>query len=192
MDSEDAVQALRRSGQDPEAFVVFYDRHSQRLLAYFAKRVFDAEVALDLTAETFAQAFRGRRRFRGSTNEAAAAWLYKIASRQLNRYIRKGAAERKALRRLAIETPRIDAGQEARIEELAELADLRAVLRIELARLSPERREALQLRVVEELPYSEIAARLDISEQAARARVSRALKALRSAMDGKRPVGEAR
>lgn len=192
MDSEDAVQALRRSGQDPEAFVVFYDRHSQRLLAYFAKRVFDAEVALDLTAETFAQAFRGRRRFRGSTNEAAAAWLYKIASRQLNRYIRKGAAERKALRRLAIETPRIDAGQEARIEELAELADLRAVLRIELARLSPERREALQLRVVEELPYSEVAARLDISEQAARARVSRALKALGSAMDGKRPVGETR
>lgn len=189
MNREAAVQALRRSGRDPDAFVVFYDRHAERLLTYFAKRVFEAEVALDLTAETFAQAYLGRRRFRGSTDEAAAAWLYKIASRQLNRYIRKGVAERKALRRLAVETPRIDAGQEARIDELAELADLRGVLRIELSRLSPERREALQLRVIEELPYSEVAVRLDISEQAARARVSRALKALGSAMDDKRPVG---
>jgi DNA-directed RNA polymerase specialized sigma24 family protein len=62
MNRQAAVQALRRSGRDPEAVVVFYDRHTERLLTYFAKRVFDAEVALDLTAETFAQPFLGKRR----------------------------------------------------------------------------------------------------------------------------------
>lgn len=36
------------------------------------------EVARDLTAETFAQAFRGRRRFRGTTEAEAPAWLYTI------------------------------------------------------------------------------------------------------------------
>ena len=36
-------------------------------------------MALDLTAETFAQAFEGRRRCRASTDEEVAAWLFGIA-----------------------------------------------------------------------------------------------------------------
>jgi len=178
MSPETAAQALRRSGGEPEAFSRFYDDHAETLLAYLARRVFDPEVALDLTAETFAQAYLGRRRFRGSTDGEAAAWLYRIASRQIARYFRKGKAERKAIRRLGIETPRLDEEQRARIEELAELDALRSVLRVELGRLSPPQREALELRIVEELPYSEIAKRLSISEQTARARVSRGLRAL--------------
>jgi len=63
------------------------------------RRVYDAEVALDLTAEVFAQAFRARRRFRGASDSAAAAWLYTIAKRQLQRCFRKGRAEQKALLR---------------------------------------------------------------------------------------------
>ena len=64
------------------------------------------------------------------------------------------------------------------IEQLAELDDLRTTLRAEVSELSPAHREALRLRIVEELPYPEVARRLAISEAAARARVSRALRAL--------------
>ena len=39
-------------------------------------------------------------------------------------------------------------------------------------------REALELRVIDELPYPELAARLDIAPAAARLRVSRALRRL--------------
>jgi RNA polymerase sigma-70 factor (ECF subfamily) len=45
----------------------------------------------------------------------------------------------------------------------------------------------VRLRVVDELPYPDVAARLGISEQAARARVSRALRALAGALDDLRP-----
>jgi RNA polymerase sigma-70 factor (ECF subfamily) len=51
-------------------------------------------------------------------------------------------------------------------------------LRAEVSELSPAHRDALRLRIVEELPYPEVARRLEISEPAARARVSRALRAL--------------
>lgn len=183
MGPESAVEALRRSAREPEAFAGFYDDHAEGLLAYLARRVYDVDAALDLTAETFAQAYLGRRRFRGSTDAAAAAWLYAIARRQLARYFRKGSVERRALRRLGIQPPQLDEEQQARIEELAELAALRSVLRVELGRLSPAHREALQLRIVEELPYPEVARRLSISEQTARARVSRGLKALAAALD---------
>lgn len=191
MSQEQAVEALRRSRRDPEAFAAFYDEHAERLLAYFARRVYDCEVALDLTAETFAQAYIGRVRFRGSTNEAATAWLYKIASRQLARMARKGIAERKALQRLGIETPDMTAEQEARIDELAALRNVRSALKMELARLSPQQREAVQLRIIQELSYSDVASRLNISEEAARARVSRALRSLGSALDRKLLVEEA-
>ncbi len=183
MGGEGGAEALRRSTREPEAFARFYDEHAEALLAYLTKRVFDADVALDLTAETFAQAYLARRRFRGSTDEAAAAWLYRIAKRQLAQYFRKGRAERKALRRLGIEPPRVDEEQQARIEELAELGALRTALRVELGRLSRAHRDALQLRIVDELPYPEVARRLSISEQAARARVSRGLKALAAALE---------
>jgi RNA polymerase sigma factor (sigma-70 family) len=183
MRGETPVEALRRSAREPEAFASFYGSHAEALLAFLARRVQDADLALELTAESFAQAYVGRGRFRGSTDAETAAWLYGIARRQLALYFRKGKVERRALERLRIVVPRFDEEQRARVTELAELDDLRAALRVELERLSRAQREALRLRVVEELPYTEVARRLEISEGAARARVARGLKALAAAMD---------
>lgn len=183
MNPESGSEALRRSAREPEAFVRFYDEHAERLLAYLTRRVCDADVAFDLMSETFAQAYAGRGRFRGSTEAAARAWLYKIAKRQVARYFRKGAAEHRALARLGIDPPALDDEQRERIEELADLHALRRTLRVELERLSVAEREALELRVVRELPYPEVASRLGVSEEAARARVSRGLRALAAALD---------
>jgi DNA-directed RNA polymerase specialized sigma24 family protein len=72
--------------------------------------------------------------------------------------------------------------------DLAGLGSLRAVIAQELSRLSGEQRDALQLRVVDELlPYTDVATRLGISEQAARMRVSRGLSALARAVESARP-----
>jgi len=180
---DDGANSLRRSVKEPEAFASFYRSHAEPLLAYLARRVYDSEVALDLAAESFAQAFTGRSRFRGSTDAEAAAWLYGIARRQLALYFRRGAVERRALRRLGIEVPRLDEDEHARLAELAALDDVRAALRVEIERLTPAQRDALRLRVIEELPYRDVASRLCISEGAARVRVARGLKALAAAVD---------
>ena len=47
-----------------------------------------------------------------------------------------------------------------------------------MAALPPDQRRAIELRIVEDLAYEEMAAVLAVSEQVARARVSRALRAL--------------
>jgi DNA-directed RNA polymerase specialized sigma24 family protein len=72
---EELLQACRR---EPAAFGAFYARHEERLLRYFVGRVGDAEVAADLTAETFAAALAGAHRFRARKGPAA-AWLFGIA-----------------------------------------------------------------------------------------------------------------
>jgi len=61
---QNPAQMLRRSTSEPEVFAEFYKQHFERVLAYLARRVCDADLALELTAETFAQAYMARGRFR--------------------------------------------------------------------------------------------------------------------------------
>jgi RNA polymerase sigma-70 factor (ECF subfamily) len=155
-----------------------FDRHAEELLGFFARRTLDPQAALDLVGETFAVAWSARRRFRGRDDEAARAWLYGIARNLLHGYVRRGYAERRLLARLGVEPVALSDESLARVEELAGTSALRAALAAELARLPAAQRDALTLRVVDELPYPEVAARLGVSEPTARARVSRGLRAL--------------
>jgi RNA polymerase sigma-70 factor, ECF subfamily len=183
MNGTNSAEHLRRSVRKPEAFGDFFDAHFDGLLRYLTRRTCDAEAGLDLTAESFAQAYLSRHHFRGSTEGQASAWLYRIAKRQLARYFKRGAAERRALRRLGLERPELDQETERQIEELAALDEVRATLNVKLNELSPARRDALRLRVIDELSYREVARKLEISEAAARARVSRGLRDLASALN---------
>ncbi len=155
-----------------------YARHRDALLVFLVRRTADTEVALDLWAETFAQAVAGRRRFRGTTDAEAAGWLFGIARRQLALYYRRGRAEQRALRKLGLERPAADDALIAEIEERAGLEHVRRDLAEALASLSEPVRDAVQLRIVDELSYADVARSLQISEPAARARVSRGLAAL--------------
>jgi RNA polymerase sigma factor (sigma-70 family) len=172
----------------PSEFAAFYSAHSRRLLAFFARRTFDVEVARDLTAETFAEAFEHRRRFRGSSEAEAAAWLFGIARHQLSRYARTGSVRRRAVERLGIRLPEVSEDDHERIVELAGLAEMRDRVATAFMDLSGDQREALRLRVIDELPYAEVAETLGVSEQTARARVSRGLRRLADAVEMTAPT----
>ncbi len=95
------------------------------------------------------------------------------------------------LARLGVQAPAPSSEELERIEALAGLDVLRAALREQLALLDGGQRDALWLRVVDEEPYSQVASRLGISEQAARMRVSRALGSLSEALSKLPEVMEA-
>jgi RNA polymerase sigma factor (sigma-70 family) len=175
---------------DAGEFDELYRRESERLLVFFARRTLEPDLALELTAETFAQAFLGWRRLRGSSPEERQAWLYTIARRQLSRYQRRGSIERRGLVRLGIQTPTAHEDDLAMIEERAGIAQLRAMLSRELARLNVDQRRALELRIVQERSYPEVARDLGITELAARARVSRGLRTLGAALEVQFATGE--
>jgi len=171
--------------QAPLDIGALYARHRDALLAFFVRRTSDTEVALDLWGETFAQALAGRGRYRGGTEEEAGAWLYSIAQRQLARYYRRGNAERRAMTRLGIERPTINPDTEAEIVRSAGLDEVRQAIAAGVAMLPEDAREAIKLRVVDELSYPDLAARLAITEQAARKRVSRGMRTLSRVLDSK-------
>jgi RNA polymerase sigma-70 factor (ECF subfamily) len=176
-------------GLTNEALGELYDKHARSILVFLTRRTFDAEIALDLLGETFAQAVVSRRRFRGADDTAAKAWLYAIARHQLSHYFKRGAVERRGLRRLRLDPPSAPEAELLRVEELAGLEDARPAIAAGLAQLSYDRREAIRLRVIEELPYPVIAARLGVDEQTVRARVSRGLRALSDALEVALPEG---
>jgi len=162
---------------DSRAFGIVYDRHARAVLAFVCRRTADPELAADVTAETFAAAYLSRRRFR-ETGVGARPWLFGIARHELGRALRGRRARDRARRRLGVESVAMDELSFERIEELADLADLRAAVRDALASMSPRVAAAVALRIGEDLPYHEVARRLGCSEGAARVRVTRGLDQL--------------
>jgi RNA polymerase sigma-70 factor (ECF subfamily) len=171
------TNALARA-EDAEAFREFYVANVQRVAAFFTRRTPDADVALDLTAETFATALQRRRQFRGASAAEAEGWLFAIARSHLAHYWRRGFAERRALEQVGVERPPAASPELERIEELAGLPELRGRVREAIAGICPEQAYAVLQRVVEERGYAELADELGVSQDVVRARVSRGLRAL--------------
>jgi RNA polymerase sigma-70 factor, ECF subfamily len=177
VDQRSDSELLTVSATEPGAFAVLYRRHAEDLLRYFARRTLDPEAAAELTAETFAQAFASRASYR-ETGANGVAWIYGIARHQLGRFFRSGRVFRDARRRLGMPERELPPADYERIEDLVDFAPIRGAIEEALLTLGEDQREALRLRVIEELPYDEVARRLACSELTARQRVSRGLRRL--------------
>jgi RNA polymerase sigma-70 factor (ECF subfamily) len=165
---------------DPAGFAAFYRENVRSLTGFFLHRIGDAEVAMDLTAETFAEALSGRRKFdprKGTPSQ----WLYGIARHKLARALERGRVEDKARRKLGMGPLTLD---DDAIERIEAVSDTRAVEL--LGALPEEQREAVVARVIDERGYDEIAARTQTSEAVIRKRVSRGLAGLRTQMEDPR------
>ena len=174
MDSEAPTDREILLNGDAAAFAAFYDRHADWVLAFARRRSPDAESAADVTAEVFAAALAGRRRYR-SESASAHAWLITIASNKLNSALRSGYAERRARTRLGMRPVEVTDDDITRIDALAE-----AAVMVELLEdLPADQREAVRARIVDEHGYDEIARGAGVTETVARKRVSRGLAGLR-------------
>jgi RNA polymerase sigma-70 factor (ECF subfamily) len=166
---------LRDARDDAGAFHELYVRHAARVYAGHLRQTRDEHAAHDLTAETFAQAWLVRARFRDEAGGSALPWLLGIARNVLLQSVRRSALEQRACRRLGLRD-RLD-GPPAAVEPdegwltgLDELFD----------ELPAAHRDALRLRVLEDHDYAGVADVLGTTEQAARVRVHRALRSLRT------------
>jgi RNA polymerase sigma factor (sigma-70 family) len=169
------AELVRRAGEDPDAFRDLYERHAEVILGYFRRRAGDPDTALELTAETFSRAWMARDRFEDRHGGSAAPWLFGIARNVLLMSIRRGEIERRTAARLGV-LDRLDLGGGTETAPEAGWAEGADEL---LDSLPLSQREALRLRIIDELSYDEVAEALGTSSSAARVRVHRALAALR-------------
>ena len=166
------AELIRAARTDASAFGELYGRHAPAVFRWLERRA--RYMAADLTGETFAQAWLSRRRFRDRRDGSALPWLLGIARNVLNESRRHDRVETRARIRLGLPVD-LAADEYERVEErLSTNGSLIAAV----GALPPHARAALDLRIGDELPYDEVARRLDIRPAAARLRVSRALRRL--------------
>ena len=175
---EDRDLVLAYQAGDDEAFAELVREYRPQLLGHARRKLRCPEAAEDAVQEALVRALRAMPRFNG--NYLVGPWLHRIlanvCSDEGNRQRREGektdrfASSDRALR----QAPSIE-------DELGlDLDD--SELRDAMDGLSEQYREALVLRHVEELSYEEVAVAAGVSEDNARARVSRARGAVRAAM----------
>jgi RNA polymerase sigma-70 factor (ECF subfamily) len=162
---------------DAHDFAAYYRFHEDAVLGYFLRRTGCADLAADLTAETFARALEGRDRFDAALGDAG-AWLFGIARNLLATSVQRGRVDDSTRRRLGLEPLALDDDAVARIDELSGDPAVAA-----LSELPDDQRAAVVGHILEEESYTQLASRLDCSESVVRQRVSRGLRTLRNELE---------
>ena len=158
---------------DQAAFRVWYELALPRVYRYLMARCGgDADLAEELTQQTFAEAVRQRATFDGRSD--AVTWLCGIGRHKLVDHYRK--SRRDAERQLRI-VSEWSAGQSQAWSQ----DELRSGVETALARLSGEQRMVMILRYLDQMPVREIASTIGRSEKATESLLSRARDAFRRA-----------
>ena len=182
MTSRNDAELLKLARQDPEAFREFYDRYAVWIRSWFVRHTGSETASLDLTAETFAQAWHASRRFKDLADGSGAPWLFGIARNLLRQYHKHNRIESAARERLGFQPAHAECEDYERVDDRSEAGALAPLLRHAMRALPADQRRALELRIVHQLPYVAVAGRLGCSQNAARLRVSRALRTVTTQM----------
>jgi RNA polymerase sigma factor (sigma-70 family) len=184
--SPDDVVLLREAREQPESFGLFYRQNAERLYRWLLRETGDAQTATDLTAETFAVALAGLKKFRGEGPGSGVAWLFGIARNLLRGWHRRRRVDNDARQRLGMSEHAWVPSETEETDNRLDAAMLSAELADAFDDLPPNQREAIRRHVIDGWSNAEVADELGISEANVRMRVSRGLRSLRESF---RPTG---
>ncbi|MBS1506721.1 MAG: sigma-70 family RNA polymerase sigma factor [Bacteroidetes bacterium] len=165
-------EAINRARRDPAAFGVLYEKYFDRIFNFIYTQTDSEELTADLCSQTFLIALGNVNKFE-FRGVPVSAWLYKIASNEVNKHYRK------------IKSRKVYSLEEVRIRELfgreeEDYSEEVLTKLLELMKdLPADMLEVLQLRFFEDKDFKEIAFILDITESGAKMRTYRALDRLR-------------
>ena len=175
---EDRDLVLAYQAGDDEAFAELVREYRPQLLGHARRKLGCPEAAEDAVQEALVRALRAMPRFNG--NYLVGPWLHRILSNVCSDEGNRKRREHEKTERFASNDQALNPPSTTEAELGLEFDD--AELMDAVDNLSEQYREALMMRFVEELSYEEVAARAGVSEDNARARVSRARNAVRAAL----------
>lgn len=162
---------------DRAAFGRLYEAYYERIFRYCQRRLFERATAEDVTSETFLYVARSMRTFRGETELDFRRWIYRIATTEINAFLRR-AKRREALLTHAIYQHRLPTRSGESDDHPGDSLDW-PVAYGAIARLSPRDQAIVTLRLFDDLPYEEIAHIVGVRAGTARTAYGRAIAHLR-------------
>ena len=169
------IQAAKNG--DQAAFGHLVETYQKRVYALTVRMCPTRELAEEAAQEAFLSAWQGLPFFRGDS--AFSTWLYRLASNACVDLLRKeGRHQGPSLDDEAVSAEVPDTRPTP--EAAAEQKELRAQIEAGLRTLSPEHREVLILREIQQLSYDEIADALSLDLGTVKSRISRGRRQLRN------------
>jgi len=170
----DAALVERARGGERRAFDELVRRHQRGLWRLARRYVRNDADASDVTQQAFVRAFRALDRFRGEAS--VRSWLYRIGINLALNHVRDRAREQPA----EIEPEQLTVAAAAPGAMMS--AERAGLLRAAVATLPPKQRLVLELRVFDDLPFREVAALAECTENAAKVSFHYAVKKLREVL----------
>jgi RNA polymerase sigma-70 factor, ECF subfamily len=174
----DAAIISRVLDGDTEAFGLLVDRYESDLAKYARWALGNEDEAADAVQDALVRAYRSLHRCTDPTRFQG--WLFRIVSNRCKTMLARQRRRTERIDDLPADPPLEDGGP----GEDAEREERRERLRRALEELSPDHREALVLRYVNEMGVPAIAEALDLSVSAVKMRLHRGREALRAVLQG--------
>jgi RNA polymerase sigma factor (sigma-70 family) len=172
------VQKLAEITSDPVAFERFYRQHVEAVQRFVARRVDDPYLAADLTADVFVAVIESAGSYRRSRGEPV-AWLFGIARNVVAGERRRNAKDLRTAARVR-GRELVDEDDLTALHERIDGESAARALYQELRRLPAGERAVLELVALDGLSAGEAGRALGIGAIAARVRLHRARRRLRS------------
>jgi RNA polymerase sigma-70 factor (ECF subfamily) len=179
----DSDLVFRVQAGEIEAFEDLVRRHEQRVYRAMVAILRDPEAAQDAVQDAFLKAFKHIRDFKGRSRFAT--WLMTISRNTALQFLRdreevesldEGSDDEEGFR------PRQVRAWQDNPEELCSKREMRDLVERKLLELPSKYRVVIMLRDIEQLPATEVAAGLNLSISAVKARLFRARLMLRDAL----------
>ncbi len=166
---------------DSCALATLYDATSSLILGLALRILGDRSIAEEVTADVYAQVWRGARRYDAARGPVIAWLLVLTRSRAIDRRRALGS-QHTVVAPLdeALDVPEVLPEPDVAVA----IARRRRRVQCALARLSAEQRTALELAYFHGLSHGEIATRLGVPLGTVKNRIRRGLDRLRDALDG--------
>ena len=182
---QDELLIRRAQRGDADAFEQLLLEHQKNIYNLCYRRAGNPDDAMDLSQETFLRAWRCLDQYQFAS--AFSTWLYRLCSNICIDFLRR----RRRQQTVPLTFEDADGEEQTYAvpdaqplpEEQVELKLTREILQAAMAQLLPEHRAVLQLRVVNEMSYEQIADVLDIQIGTVKSRLSRARNQLKKILE---------
>ncbi len=171
---------IRRALAEPAEFATLYRRHYDAMAGYLFRRTGDRHATEELLSELFVAAWRGLARFE-PRGVPFRGWLYGIATRLVNRHVR-----RRRVRPEPLDPDANLADPRPAAPARAETSDEAARVLRALLQLAPKHQTVIALHYMEGLAIEEIAAALGVRPGTVKSRLDRARRRLKKRLTARR------
>ncbi len=178
-DSENELELVEKAKTDVRYFEALYRKYFPMINNFVYRRIYDEDLKNEIVANVFYKVMKNLKKFKVLKNKRTsfAAWLYRVALNEINQHYREEKRVNKIFENRKEEY--IVNHQES--EPLSDISF--EEVKEKMKNLKPKERDIIALRFFEKLSYEQIAEILKIKEGAAKVRLHRALKKLKSFFD---------